>query len=113
MQTAIKVIAAVLVVALIVVIGLIYLRGQNNPSQVEITATSEVAMTEDTTATPQPSQEPEENPTTEPNDASLEAQDEAQGNVYEGALAGMTEEEIEKQALAEEAMEGVHVETND
>ena len=38
--------------------------------------------------------------------AGNEAQDEAQGTMYEGALAGLSEEEIAKMALAEEQSHG-------
>lgn len=103
MQTATKVIVAVIVVVLILVIGLIAAGRTKDETEPAVTGTPEAAMTQETTTQPEDGQEPEENPSTEPDGASQEAQDDdAQEVMYEGALAGMTEEEIAAQALAEE-----------
>ena len=102
MQPRMKVAAVLIAVALIAVVGLIYITGQN---KAEPQPQATVAAT---TATP--------DPTDEPDDADKEAQAQdaaAQDTMYEGALAGLTDEEIEQQALAEEAMEGAGGATND
>lgn len=92
MQKAIRIAAVVVAVALIVVIG--WIISMNGSRQVpEAVATAEPTATAETTPTPEPEQTgaPEH-----------EAQDDAQGTMYEGALAGLTEEEIAALALAEE-----------
>lgn len=93
MQKVTKIAIAVVVVALIAVIGLIVISsrpaGQMPAAQ----------------ATAQPTEDSGQANEAEPEDADQageEAQDEAQGTMYEGALAGLTEEEIAALALAEE-----------
>lgn len=111
MQPITKIAVAILVVALLAVIGLIAI--SNNAGD-EAPTTQETAQpAAEATAQPEATQEPEdgsEQPETD--GAQQEAlEDEAQDDVYEGALAGMTEEEIARQALAEE--EGHGTDTND
>lgn len=103
MQTATKVIVAVIVAVLILVIGLIFVGKSKESTEPGSTGTPDAAMTQEATTEPESTQEPEDDPSTEPDGASQEAQDDdAQEVMYEGALAGMTEEEIAAQALAEE-----------
>ena len=90
-----KIAIAVVAVALVIVIGLIVLNASENKQDIQPTP-------EPTTqATAEPTQEPTAEPTEAPEET---AQDEAQvnGEMYEGALAGLTEEEIGKLAMAEE-----------
>ena len=92
MNSASKIAIAVVAIALVIVIGLIVLNANND-------------KTVKTEATPAPTVQATEQPTAEPTKApEEEAQDEAQSNgeMYEGALAGLTEEEIGKLAMAEE-----------
>ena len=83
MQPGMKAVVAVLVVALIAVIGLIVISQGNSAQKPAPTVTA----TPETTAALEPAQS---------GDAA------AQDTMYEGALAGLTEEEIAKMALAEE-----------
>ena len=111
MQPIMKVAAVEIVVALIAVIGLILTTGQKTQPEPQA-AVAAATQTPEATGSP----EPTENPSEATDDADNEAQadeDAAQDTMYEGALAGMTEEEIEKQALAEEAREGAEGSTND
>ena len=108
MQPRMKVAAVVIAVALIAVVGLIVITGLE---KAEPHTQATVAAT---TATPEAAATPD--PSTEPDDADKETQaqdDAAQNTMYEGALAGLTEEEIEQQALAEEALEGAGGAMND
>ena len=89
MQPKMKVVGAVLVVALIAGIGLIFVTKNNSASEPAPAAT----------ATPEATVEPEPEATAEPAQGEEDA---AQGTMYEGALAGLSEEEIAKLALAEE-----------
>ena len=112
MNHIVKIVVAVLVAALIAVIGLIVI-SNNAGNEIPVNEATAVPTVQ---ATPKPeaTQQPEEAKTTEePVQAADEAQiEEAQDeDVYEGALAGMTEEEIARQALAEEESHGT--ETND
>ena len=114
MNPIVKIAVAVLVAALIVVIGLIVI-SNNAGNEIPVNEATAVPVIE-ATAKPEATQQPEEaKPTEEP----VQAADEAQNNeaqdedVYEGALAGMTEEEIARQALAEEQSHGTETETND
>lgn len=114
MNHIVKIVVAILVVALIAVIGLIVISNNAGNEIPKAEATAVPAI--EATATPEATQQPEEATTTEgPVQAADEAQsDEAQDeDVYEGALAGMTEEEIARQALAEEQSHGTETETND
>lgn len=102
-QTAKKVIVAVIVIVLILGIGLMTSGRRKDETQPETTAAPEATMTPEATTQPQNTPEPEADSSTEPDGASQEAQNEdAQEVMYEGALAGMTEEEIAAQAMAEE-----------
>jgi len=111
MNSSIKIVVALIVVALIAVIGMIMIANQN-ASEPAATA----ATTIQTTAAPEVKTEPEVKPeeskepdmTAQNSEASEsnEAQDEAQGTMYEGALAGLSEEEIAAMALAEEQSHG-------
>ena len=80
MQPGMKAVVAVLVVALIAVIGLIVISQGNSAQKPAPTVT----------ATPETTAE------------LAQGDDAAQDTMYEGALAGLTEEEIAKMALAEE-----------
>ena len=97
-----------------VIIGLIVI-SNNAGNEIPVNEATAVPTVE-ATAKPEATQQPEEAKTTEePVQAADEAQiEEAQDeDVYEGALAGMTEEEIARQALAEEQSHGTETETND
>ena len=88
MQKAIRIAAVVVAAALVVVIGWIMMtNGSRQAPAAEPTAAAQISE----------SSEPEQ--TGEPVN---EAQDDAQGTMYEGALAGLTEEEIAALAIAEE-----------
>ena len=115
MNPIVKIAVAVLVAALIVVIGLIVISNNAGNGIPKAEATAVPAI--EATAAPEATQQPEEAKTTEePVQAADQAQDmeDAQDEeMYEGALAGMTEEEIARQALAEEQSHGTETETND
>ena len=89
MQPKMKIVVAVLVVALIAVIGLIVVTKNNSVSEPAPAAT----------ATPEATMEPEPEATAEPAQGEDDA---AQDTMYEGALAGLTEEEIAQMAISEE-----------
>lgn len=94
MQEKTKLFLAVAVAALIVVIALIVLRNEQQKAQEEQATpqpaiTAEIARTQEAQATPQSEMTPE------PDDEDL----------YEGALAGLTEEEIGAMAMAEEGVD--------
>ena len=92
MQKAIRIAAVIAAVALIVVIGwIIWLNGSRQAPAAEATAEPTAAAQNTESAEPEQTGEPIN-----------EAQDDAQGTMYEGALAGLTEEEIAALALAEE-----------
>lgn len=91
MQPTIKIVVAILAVVLVVVIGLIVLSSVSDKSTGEPAAMATVEP--GTTDAPQ---------TEAPADGAQQAQEEAQGTMYEGALAGLTEEEIAALAIAEE-----------
>ncbi len=108
-SVSIKKVVAVLVAALVLVVGAIYLvNSEEKKTQaaatviVEATATPVPQVTTEPTMQPQESAQPQEAAQESETSADNEAQDEAQGTMYEGALAGLTEEEIAKMALAEE-----------
>ena len=113
MNHIVKIVVAVLVAALIAVIGLIVISNNAGNEIPKAEATAVPAI--EATAKPEATQQPEEVKTTEePVQAADQAQnDEAQEEMYEGALAGMTEEEIARQALAEEQSHGTETESND
>lgn len=108
MQPRMKVAAVVIAVALIAVVGLIYITGLEKAEPQPQATVAATTATPEATATPDPTDEPDDA------DKETQAQDAAaQDTMYEGALAGLTDEEIEQQALAEEAMEGAGGATND
>ena len=116
MDPAIKKVAILLAAALIVVIGLIAIVHSTQAKKVEA-ATEEnsaqvIAKTEETQAPT--AHEPEEEAKASQEDVTQEAlkQEAAQENeMYEGALAGLSEEEIAKLAMAEE-QSGARTETD-
>ena len=110
MNPAIKVVVALLVAALIAVIGMIMLTNQQASEQKAEAATTQATTVPQVTAEPQvkaeESTEPQETAEQGETGVSEQAQDEAQEDMYEGALAGLSEEEIAKMALAEEQSHG-------
>lgn len=110
MNPAIKVVVALLVAALIAVIGMIMLTNQQASEQKAEAATTQATTVPQVTAEPQvkaeESTEPQEAAEQGETGVSEQAQDEAQEDMYEGALAGLSEEEIAKMALAEEQSHG-------
>lgn len=95
MHKVTKIVVAVVVIALIAVIGLIFVTKDQGANEPAAAATAEPSAEPTATAEPVTTEEP---------------QDEAQGTMYEGALAGLTEEEIAALALAEEAAGTQHIE---
>jgi len=92
MNSISKLAIAIVAIALAIVIGLIVLSANAKKTE-ENSAMAQTVVQVTEEATAEPTKTPEE-----------EAQDEAQSNgeMYEGALAGLTEEEIGKLAMAEE-----------
>ena len=82
---------AILTIVLVVVVGLAIVLGLSDKSTGEPVA---VATTQ-----PEATEAPQQTQTADTQEAQS---DEAQGTVYEGALAGLTEEEIGQLAMAEE-----------
>ena len=110
MNPAIKVVVALLVAALIAVIGMIMLTNQQASEQEAEAATTQATTVPQVTTEPQvkaeESTEPQKTAEQGETGVSEQAQDEAQEDMYEGALAGLSEEEIAKMALAEEQSHG-------
>ncbi|MBQ7784946.1 MAG: hypothetical protein IJ381_02185 [Clostridia bacterium] len=107
MNPAIKVVVALLVAALIAVIGMIMLTNQDAGEPEAEAATTPVTTNAPSVNTqaevqPEESTKPEETAQESETSVSEEAQEEAQGTMYEGALAGLSEDEIARMALAEE-----------
>ena len=107
MDPAIKKVAILLAAALIVVIGLIVLTRGAVVKEAEVaTVKSEIKVVQQTDHETQPTaQEPEIEAKASQEDVTHEAQideDAQDEELYEGALAGLSEEEIAKMALAEE-----------
>ena len=105
MQNAMKTVIVVVLAALIVVIGLIVLtntRGQV-PEAPTATEAPEATTVPESTEAPQDGDEAPQTPDGETPQGSAASSD----DLYEGALAGLTEEEIGALAMAEE---GVQVE---
>ena len=100
MQNTMKTVIAVVLAALIVVIGLIVLTNTRGQAPEAPVATEAPAATQAPEATEAP-QDSEEAPAT-PEDESPEEADASTEDLYEGALAGLTEEEIGELAMAEE-----------
>jgi len=111
MNSAIKIVVALIVVALIAVIGLIVIANQNAsepaaPAATTMQTTAAPEVKTELEKQPEESEEPDVTAQDSETSESNEAQDEAQGTMYEGALAGLSEEEIAKMALAEEQSHG-------
>lgn len=98
-----KVAIAIVAVALLIVIGMIALNYAGKDAAVDAQNTPEPMVQAENTA--EPTTQPIEEPTTAPDE---QAQDDAQAeaDMYEGALAGLTEEEIGKLAMQEEQHSG-------
>ena len=94
MQKAAKIAIAIIIIALIAVLGLIALKNKADtvPAQPEATEAPAATEAPEEEAEPEQEEQPEANP----------AQDESGEEMYEGALAGKTEEEIGQMAIAEE-----------
>ena len=109
MDPAIKKVVAVLAAALIVVIGVILVINSANKdaavtTENEIKAQENIEEKADADAEPTAEDKPTDEAQAGETGVTSEAQDDkAQNDVmYEGALAGLSEEEIAKMALAEE-----------
>ena len=112
MDPAIKKAAIVIALALVVVLALIGVIHVSKSKDAQIAAAVQTPIAETVKQTPEiqeadaqklPAQEAEASEVSKPNEApdmTEAAQDE---DLYEGALAGLSEEEIAKMALAEEA----------
>ena len=106
MDPAIKKVALVLAAALIVVLGLIFTSqgAGSKEAQVATNSTSEntqTPQTKEADAQELPAEVADASDVSKTNEAQIE--DDAQEiEMYEGALAGLSEEEIAKMALAEE-----------
>lgn len=92
MQPTIKIAVAIVAVALIVVIGLIFATQKQAGDTIE----PAVVATEAPGETPEPADDDGQQ------DAQQAPDEEAQDTMYEGALAGLSEEEIARLAIAEE-----------
>lgn len=114
MNSAIKIVVALLVAALIAVVGLIVLTNNSDAKAPEATTAPEVtvqptqAAVSEATEVPAATSEPADTEEAEQSadneaPAETETETEAQGTMYEGALAGLTEEEIAALAMAEES----------
>ena len=110
MDPAIKKVAIVIALALIVVLGLIFVTQGAGSKEAQIaTESSEQVVfkqneekTEEANAQQMPANEAVASEVSKTNEAQIE--DDAQEiEMYEGALAGLSEEEIAKMALAEES----------
>ncbi len=110
MDPAIKKVAILLAAALIVVIGLIAIVHSTQENKVEAATegnSAQVIAEKEETQAPT-AHEPEDEAKASQEDVTQEAQKQeaAQENeMYEGALAGLSEEEIAKMAMAEEQSE--------
>ena len=122
MNPAIKIVVALLVAALIAVVGLIVITNNSETAQKALEVTTVPAATEqpkaavsEATEVPAATSEPadtEEAEMSANDEAPAETETEAQGTMYEGALAGLTEEEIAALAMAEEHSEARTDETS-
>ena len=109
MDPAIKKVALVLAAALIVVLGLIVIsegagskEAQVATKNIPVTENTQTAKTTQANAQTLPADVADASDVSKTNEAQIE--DDAQEiEMYEGALAGLSEEEIAKMALAEEA----------
>ena len=91
MQPKMKIVVAVLVAALLAVIGLIVVTHKNSAQEPAPAATATPEITETPDTEPEATAEPAQG-----------EEDAAQDTMYEGALAGLTEEEIAQMAISEE-----------
>ena len=111
MDPAIKKVAIVIALALIVVLGLIFVTRSADSKEAQIATaqnskveqkTQETEKTEEANAQELPADEAKASEVSKTNEAQIE-EDAQEIEMYEGALAGLSEEEIAKMALAEEA----------
>ena len=110
MDPAIKKVAIVIALALIVVLGLIFVIQGTGSKEAPVAAESSHQIASETTKIPETKEADAENKPADEADASevsktneAQIEDDAQEiEMYEGALAGLSEEEIAKMALAEE-----------
>ena len=107
MDPAIKKVAIVLAAALIVVIGLIFVVNDSDKEEAAIATEQKTEVktqnpdSQKANADEEPAEEVNASDVSKTNEALID--DDAQDEVmYEGALAGLSEEEIAKMALAEE-----------
>lgn len=109
MDPAIKKVALVLAAALIVVLGLIVImegagskEAQVATNNISVKETAQTTQTNEADAQKLPAEVADASDVSKTNEAQIE--DDAQEiEMYEGALAGLSEEEIANMALAEEA----------
>ena len=110
MDPAIKKVAIVIALALIVVLGLIFVTRSADSKEAQIATaqnskveqkTQETEKTEEANAQELPADEAKASEVSKTNEAQIE-EDAQEIEMYEGALAGLSEEEIAKMALAEE-----------
>ena len=99
MQNRTKIFLAVAIAALIVVIGIIVLGGHQPEVAPEATAAPEVTQVPEATPAPEAAQEPEP---TQGSEEQTPEEEIPESELYEGVLAGLTEEEIGALAMAEE-----------
>ncbi|MBR5301918.1 MAG: hypothetical protein IKU38_03695 [Clostridia bacterium] len=111
MDPAIKKVAIVLAAALIVVLGLIVVTNGARSKEARIATVSSVQTAKPETQTPDtqeanaqtlPADEAEASEVSKTNEAPETAEAAQDEVMYEGALAGLSEDEIAKMALAEE-----------
>ena len=110
MDPAIKKVAIVIALALIVVLGLIFVtqgagskeaQVATNGSEQIVAQTAQISETKEANAENKPEEEAKAGEVSETNEAQID-EDAQEIEMYEGALAGLSEEEIAKMALAEE-----------
>ena len=111
MDPAIKKVAIVIALALVVVLGLIFVTNGARGKDAQVATANSVQTAEKTAQTPDtqeadaktlPAEVADASEVSKTNEAQIE--DDAQEiEMYEGALAGLSEDEIAKMALAEES----------
>ena len=111
MDPAIKKVAIVLALALLVVLGLIFVTNGARSKEAQVATVNSVQTAEPATRTPDteeadaqtlPAQEADASEVSKTNEAPETTEAAQEIEMYEGALAGLSEEEIAKMALAEE-----------
>jgi uncharacterized protein HemX len=111
MDPAIKKVAVVIALALVVVLGLIFVTQSVQSKDDQIATESSTQTVQEKTEIPQekeadaenkPADEAQASEVSKTNEAQIEG-DAQEIDMYEGALAGLSEEEIAKMALAEES----------